>query len=399
MSETTFVAQIDSYGGGTSFGAGTITPASGEDLILVVLTDTTNPPIPTVTNNLGSPILEDVAFTVGSNNLGFGVWRVHNPQISSQSFTIDWGVTVYAQYWTIRANTVGMFGQVAPLATGTSLSPLTNSLTPAQSGALLLAFVLASGSQTFGTPTNSFTAIVGRTSGPSIVNAYLTQVTANSVDCGIPLSASDAWSAYLLSYYPINTFPTITSVNSSSPIAEGSPGIPLIGTNFASGMTAAITQPNGVSVAQSNVTVTSSTAATFDLVMEPPVTDQLAFTDSTYVTNLVITVNGQSSQPVPVTLTPSSSQPFQTLGMPNPIPEQRIAAIPDLVAGDQLEAAGDATGTTAPPAGTVLHSDGSFEASADFWVRAYIQADAAWTPWALITVSPAQPGQGFFEGV
>ncbi len=25
-------------------------------------------------------------------------------------------------------------------------------------------------------------------------------------------------------------------------------------------------------------------------------------------------------------------------------------------------------------------------------------ADKAWTPWTLITVSPAQPGQGFFGG-
>ena len=195
----------------------------------------------------------------------------------------------------------------------------------------------------------------------------------------------------------VEVIPAVTTVNNDNPIAEGTTGIPIVGTNFAAGMTVAITQPNGISVAQANVTVTSSTTATFDLVMEPLVTDQLAFTDSTYVTNLVVTLNGMASQPVPVTLTPLvTGIPFQTLGRPNPIPEQRIAAIPDFVSGDQLEFAGDATGTTAPPAGTVPHADGSFEATADFYVRAYIQADAAWTPWTLITVSPEQPGQGFF---
>ena len=180
-------------------------------------------------------------------------------------------------------------------------------------------------------------------------------------------------------------------------IADGATSIPLVGTGFVAGMTVALTQPNGISVAQANVAVTSATAATFDAVIEPASGEQLAFTDSTYVTNLVVTVNGQSGAPTPVTIPPAGLI-FQTLGTLHPNPAMRISALPDLVPGDQLEAAGDSTGTTAPPAGTVLHSDGSFEASADFYVRAYIQADAAWTPWTLITVSPAQPGQGFFGG-
>jgi len=58
----------------------------------------------------------------------------------------------------------------------------------------------------------------------------------------------------------------------------------------------------------------------------------------------------------------------------------------------------EAAGTTVPSAGTVPHCDGSFKATTEFLVRAYIQADAAWTPWLLITVSPIQPGQGFFGG-
>ena len=123
------------------------------------------------------------------------------------------------------------------------------------------------------------------------------------------------------------------------------------------------------------------------LVMEPSQGDQLAYSDSTYVTDIVVSAGGQSSAPVAVTLTTSNGQTFQTLGILNVNTSVRIEASPDFVPGNQLEFAGDAAGTTAPPAGTVPHADGSFAATADFYVRAYIAADAAWTPWTLITVS------------
>jgi hypothetical protein len=200
-------------------------------------------------------------------------------------------------------------------------------------------------------------------------------------------------------YLELNaTLPVVTTVNGGNPIAEGATSVSLVGENFVSGMTIALTQPNGISVTQTNVTVTSATAATFDLVMEPSQGDQLAYSDSTYVTDIVVSAGGQSSAPVAVTLTTSNGQTFQTLGILNVNTSVRIEASPDFVPGNQLEFAGDAAGTTAPPAGTVPHADGSFAATADFYVRAYIAADAAWTPWTLIPASPEQPGQGFFGG-
>lgn len=238
---------------------------------------------------------------------------------------------------------------------------------------------------------------IGGTTSPGSMQYYNggTWPTAPSVFAHQGTVVSNNISAYL----ELNaTLPVVTTVNGSNPIAEGATGIQLVGSNFSSGMTIAITQPNGVSVEQANVTVTSSTAATFDVVMEPSQGDKLAYSDSTYVTDIVVSAGGQSSAPVAVTLTPSNGQPFQTLGILNVNTPVRVEAIPDFVPGDQLEFAGDSSGTTPPPAGTVPHADGSFEATADFYARAYIQADAAWTPWTLITVSPAQPGQGFFGG-
>jgi len=189
----------------------------------------------------------------------------------------------------------------------------------------------------------------------------------------------------------------LPTVNTTAPVAEGSTAVPVTGSNFASGMTTAIVQPNAtVSVP---FTYSSATAGTCDITQadaEPATGPQLAYTDSTYTTGLQLTVAGVTGASFPMVYAPPAGVLFQTITTPNPNAPNRIETIPDLVAGDQIAFAGDSAGTTAPPAGTVPHADGSFEATADFYARAYIQADAAWTPWTLITVSPAQPGQGFF---
>ena len=195
---------------------------------------------------------------------------------------------------------------------------------------------------------------------------------------------------------------TIPPVNTAaSTLSEGATAVPVAGAAFDSTLTIAL-QQNGITVEQT-VTYGSATSATLNVATSNAAGQHLAYStgvdDPVYPTTAVATtVSGSTGLPLPVVLTPPAGLIFQTLGTLHPNPAMRISALLDLVAGDQLEAAGDATGTTAPPAGTVLHSDGSFEGSADFYARAYIQADAAWTPWALITVSPAQPGQGFFGG-
>lgn len=189
------------------------------------------------------------------------------------------------------------------------------------------------------------------------------------------------------------------ATNTTAPISEGATAVPMIGTNFASGMTAAIVQGSN-SVAQANVVYTNSTTGAFDLVMEPTSGPQLAATDSVYVAGLEITTSGQTSGSFPVQLAPPAGVLFQTLASINPNAPLRFQTLPDLAVNDQVWAAGNSAGTVAAPAGLVLNSDGSFEFAAgyvwqNFWARAYIAADAAYTPWAKITVTGMQPG-GFW---
>jgi hypothetical protein len=134
--------------------------------------------------------------------------------------------------------------------------------------------------------------------------------------------------------------------------------------------------------------------------MEPSTGGQLAFTDATYSTTFNVEASGVESLSHPISLAPPSGVLFVTVATPHPLAPNRIETIPDLVAGDQISAAGNSAGTAAAPAGLVIDPTGAFHWSPgstpqNFWARAYIAADKAWTPWAEITVTGSQSG-GFW---
>ena len=213
------------------------------------------------------------------------------------------------------------------------------------------------------------------------------------------VSVTNNFSVYLVQN---TTIPTVTGVNGGNPITEGSTGVVIDGTNFASAMTAHITQPNGVSVSVP-VTYVSATEATFDLtaaVMEPVAGAALAATDAFYTTDITVTLGANTTTPFSIAVAPAAGVLARTLTAVNPNPAVRIETIPDLEVNYQIWAAGDAAGTSAAPTGLVLNADGSFEFAPgytpqDFWVRVYIAANSAYTPWAEITVTGSQSG-GFW---
>ena len=197
--------------------------------------------------------------------------------------------------------------------------------------------------------------------------------------------------------YSVGVAPTVNTTGTV--VTEGSTAVAFSGENLASGMTAAIVQ-NGNTVAQTNVTYVSSTSGTFDLVMEPASGASLAATDAAYPTRIEVTVSGYTSAVGPIKIGPVSGVIFQTLLSVNPNAPMRIEGLPDLVTGDQVWAAGDSAGTSAAPSGLVISPSGEFYFQSgytpqNFWARAYIAADASYTPWAKITVTGSQSG-GFW---
>ena len=180
-------------------------------------------------------------------------------------------------------------------------------------------------------------------------------------------------------------------------VAEGSSNVSLAGTNFASGLSASITQ--GSNTLAQAATYVSATSATFDLKMEQAIGAQLAFTDSTYPTTLTVTASTGTSPAAPATLVPAAGNIFKTVLSSSREPYRRIETLPDLAIGDQIEASGNAAGTAAAPAGLALNPDGTFEytngAWANFYVRVYKASDSAWTPWAEIVCTGLAQADGF----
>lgn len=92
--------------------------------------------------------------------------------------------------------------QAAIEASGSSTSPLTNSLTPSANDEFLLALVKTiAGGITFSSWTNSFIQDRQIVSGPSLADAYLVQTSGpTSVDAGVTISTSESWVAMLGAY-------------------------------------------------------------------------------------------------------------------------------------------------------------------------------------------------------
>ena len=383
----------------------TYTPTNvGSTLLITVLGYNANS-VTSVTDSLGQTVDTDFAFTQLSANpalLYVGVYRL------GQAF---------AGAHTIKVNTPGGWNNVeifidevinilgvdtsAGTAAGThgdSTTATSGSLTPSVAEDYLHAIFLANvASVTFSAYTNGFTQGQAVSTVPSSATAYLVDSSSGTaIDASATLSASNYWAALLVPYL-FGVVPFISGVNSGNVIDEGSTGVPITGSNFAAGMTGVIVQGSN-SVAQA-VTYVSATSATFDLAMEPAIGAQLAFTDSTYSTKLYVTAGGEQSEGWPISLAPPTGNLFQTLAAVHPTAPWRIETIPDLEVGDQIEASGNATGTTAAPAGLALNPDGTFEytngAWTNFWVRVYKASDSAWTPWAEIVCTGLAQADGF----
>jgi len=271
-----------------------------------------------------------------------------------------------------------------------SASSATYSITPVDTG-FNNCLILGGTSQTSNNPAiaSGWTA-AGAAGGGPLKGQYAVIATSgtNTPFTGA-LDTTTAYDAVTAGIYdaPAAATPTVTSVNGGSAFAENATNVAVVGTNFASGMTSQLVQ-GSISVAQPT-TFTSATAATFNAT----VGTQLAYTDATYVTTYSVTVSGQTSTGIAATITPITGNIFETLASVNAVSADRITATPDLVAGDQLEASGNATGTAAIPTGLSLNNDATYQFAsgdtpANFWVRAYDSVNHVWGAWAEQQVVP-----------
>lgn len=392
---------------GVSSIAVTVTGAAAGDLIPIIIAGSSaTPTFVSLIDSTGDTVSAAVTYGTTSGFPGLGIYYVLVATAGSHTLTFTVSATeglgIFAARYTGVAATPLDSASALHTQGGTSIT--TASITPAANGALVIMGVSGPATTTGYTFGNGFGQEAFSATSPVSGWADIIQTTAAAISgAATATAAANSQAAIAAFKAALGAPPTVTTVNGGSAITEGATGVAVVGTNFAAGMTSNVLQP-GVSIAQAT-TFTSATAASFNLSMEPAGT-QLAFTDATYTTTYTVTVSGQTSTAVSATLQPPAGLIFQTLASINPTSSQRITATPDLVVGDQLEAAGDALGTTAVPTGLSLNSDATYQFAAgdtpaNFWVRAYDGTAKVWGAWAEQTVvGPAvTPGKMLLLGV
>lgn len=398
------------FGASLKYAVGYTPTTPGSTLIITVFRYGGNTDLTAVVDSLGQTVttdfpLTEIAGTVGGvpYDLYLGVYRISSVLPGFHTITLDTTGGGWTGDYIAIDEVVNILGPDTGAGTvagtyGDSTTLTTGSVTPTAADDYLHAALISNAaSVVFSAYTNSFAQGQAVDAGISCATAYLVDsASGTAIDAGATLSASNNWAALLVPYL-FGITPFIGGVNSGNVIDEGSTGVPITGSNFAAGMTGVIVQGSN-SLAQA-VTYVSATSATFDLAMEPALGAQLAFTDATYSTKLYVTAGGEQSEGWPISLAPPTGNLFQTLANVHPTSSWRIQTIPDLEVGDQIEASGNATGTTAAPAGLALNPDGTFEftngAWANFYVRVYKASDSAWTPWAEIVCTGLAQADGF----
>jgi hypothetical protein len=221
-----------------------ITPVNAGDSLLVEVFGSGAGTWGTTTSSVGSTVVQDV------NTAHFAIYRVASCSNSSQDFTI--GETGFGQIYSIvvEVSNLGSFDKATAEASGSSVSPLTNSLTPSNNDSYLVAQILTSaGLVSFSSWTNSFTQNQTYTGGPSMADAHLVQTSGPaSVNAGATLSGSEPWMAELAAYAPAavvgqaeasattgqTSLATSTSLNAQAgddffiTVASGSPTTPVL---------------------------------------------------------------------------------------------------------------------------------------------------------------------------
>jgi Putative Ig domain len=181
------------------------TPAAGNDLILQIIAYGAPAALSTVTDSTGATVEADFAFTL-SGQIGIGVYRVHNATAVNHTLTVSWSTAPSTGCYVTLSEASNVAGVdtaagTPALATGNSVSPTTGTLDPLANGDL---FFAALGINHFlsslGSLTNGFTQTQVDIAGPSFIEAYLSQPTAASVNCGATANSAFGWVALLIAY-------------------------------------------------------------------------------------------------------------------------------------------------------------------------------------------------------
>lgn len=205
--QTEYVKSTAIGGSGTSASPANITPAAGDDLILLLLTYTAGAAIASVTSSVGAGVIADIPLAIAPNsdNVGFGVYRVHGASALAQAISVNFEGTTEYRAWLIEASSVSAFdpNMVAVLiGAGTTIG--TNSLTPSQEGALLLAF---GGSNHYVASqagwSDGFSNLTPDIGGPTGLAGYLDQPTVAAAAPTNTIGTSvNPWAALIVSYIP-----------------------------------------------------------------------------------------------------------------------------------------------------------------------------------------------------
>lgn len=185
---------------------GSITISTGGDTLLILLTGTgaSGATLTGISDSQSQTITNDVPYSqmhdvTNSEYYPIGAWEIASANSGAHTISLT-GTISTPQFVLCEASGISGLdvAQASTTSYGNSSSALSGSLTPSQTGDLLISWFKVLGAVTFSSYTNGFTQQAS--TGSTLAAASLIDSGSASISSGVTLSASNKWASYLIAY-------------------------------------------------------------------------------------------------------------------------------------------------------------------------------------------------------
>lgn len=172
--------------------------ASGDFLVLLVDGGGNTPTLSTPTDTNGTL---QTAIAYNAANPGMGIYYEPSAASGTHTFNLTFSSSLNTVLYVAEfSSAVTGFDKASAIASGSSVSPLSASITPAANGELLIGLINAASTPTISSWGSPLVEQQSDASGPSSAWAWAVQPTAGSVSASATLSVSEPWVAAIAAF-------------------------------------------------------------------------------------------------------------------------------------------------------------------------------------------------------
>lgn len=210
---------------------------AGNTLVIVVACNSGAPTLESVADSVGNPVSTAVSLAAAVSHGSLGIYYVNTASAGTHQITVTWSAAEYTDIFVAEYSGVGVLDTASAVSFGASTTVSTSSITPSQSGDLIIfGLEQQSSGYTYSSYTNGFSQQGVANGPPSAAWAAMVQGSAAAISGGTTSNGTAGWAAAIAAFKAATPPPQLSL--SPSTLPGGTVGVTYSETITASGGTA-----------------------------------------------------------------------------------------------------------------------------------------------------------------